>query len=175
MRTIRWIPALLLCLLILIGCGAGERETAASVQTPAPTPAPTPEPVVFAAGAVPGDTRELTLILQPGETALLDSLPALESLDARGSDCYEELAAWGLAHPEVTLRYTVPVPGLGPVENTAESLDLTGLSREELPDAAADRPARRGGRACAGGGAGLRRRSARGGDRLPLHPLRAGR
>ena len=105
-------------------------ETIASV--PETTPEPEQPPVRFAAGEVPADTRELTLVLQPGETALLEELKELQRLDASGSECYEELCAWGKAHPELELRYTLPLPGLGTVESGTERLDLTTLQPEEI-------------------------------------------
>ena len=150
------IFALLLCLLLpLCACSrpivdepAGEAESgtalpeepdateAADAAEAADTPAPGPEnasaEIAFAARSVPADTEELRIVLQPGETALLEGLPALRRLDASGSACYEELCAWGAAHPEVALRYTLPLPGLAPVGNRTSRLDLTGLSREEI-------------------------------------------
>ncbi len=132
MRKTRIILWLLLGLLLLTACGAGEDQAASQSVSSSPVPAS----VTFAAGEVPADARELTLTLQPGETALLDQLPALTSLDARGSACYEELAAWGQAHPEVALRYTVPVPGLGELENDTETVDLTGLAAADAVEAA---------------------------------------
>ena len=77
---------LLLSLSLLLGAcslmNSSSAEGGAPAQTPEPdapeaeTPAPEPEqpPVRFAAGEVPADTRELTLVLQPGETALLEEL-----------------------------------------------------------------------------------------------------
>ena len=97
---------------------------------------PTPEPVVFAQGTVPADTEELTLVLQEGETALLDRLPSLRRINAEGSICYEELCAWAKAHPETELRYTVPLPGLGPTESGRKELDLRSLSFREAEAAA---------------------------------------
>ena len=119
--------------------GAPEGETAESAApTPAPeppTPSPSPAPVRFAAGEASWDSRELTLVLQEGETALLDQLPELQRLDARGSECWEELLTWSESRPEVELLYTVTLPGLGPVEGETESLDLTGLGPEEIREA----------------------------------------
>ena len=102
--------------------------------TPEPTPEPTPAPVVFAQGEVAPDTEELTLVLAEGETPLLDQLPGLKRLDASGSTNYEELAAWGEAHPEVALHYTLPLPDGQVLDNTAEAADLTGLTGELLED-----------------------------------------
>ena len=135
-KNIRFL-VLLLLLPILTGC-ASRQSPAQTVEAelPTPSPTPTPAPVRFAAAVVPGDTEELCLVLEPGETALLDSLPALRRVDASGSECREELCAWGLAHPEVELCYTVPVPGLGLVENGTERLDLTALRPEQIEEAA---------------------------------------
>ena len=140
MQIRKFLPLLLLALLpVLAGCEAGAqpREIGEAAAAAAPTPSPTPVPVAFAAGTVSWDTEELNMVLQPGETALLDALPSLRRVDADGSECREELCAWGLAHPEVELRYTVPLPGLDPVENGIRRLELPALRLEELPDAAA--------------------------------------
>ena len=51
--------------------------------------------VDFAAGSIPEDTEELTLVLQEGEVSLLDRLTALKSADLRGSTNLEEILAWG--------------------------------------------------------------------------------
>ena len=60
-------------------------STAAAVSTAArPFTIGTPK-VDFAAGSYPEDAAELTLVLQEGETALLDRFTGLKSLDLRGS------------------------------------------------------------------------------------------
>ncbi len=105
---------------------------AASTAPAEPTPSPSPAPVAFAAGEAAWDTEELCLALEQGETELLDQLPRLRKLDARGSACPEELFSWGEEHPEVELLYTVSVPGLGEVDNRTESLDFTALTPEQI-------------------------------------------
>ena len=154
----RKIPtACLLCLLILLlaGCagpgaplvhqdavpgqatGQGNTEVQATAEpTPPPTPSPSPDPVLFAAGETPWDAEKLEMTLQPGETALLDSLAQLRVLDARGSACYEELLAWSREHPEVEVLFSVPVPGLGDLDSDTETLDLTEKSPQEILNAA---------------------------------------
>ena len=141
------VLCLICCLLLLLAGCAGPAapailpaETPSPSPSPAPTPSPSPVPLAFAAGDVTWDTEELTLTLQPGECSLLDSLPQLRRLDARGSACWEEIYAWSLLHPEVETSYTVDLPGLGPVESGVESLDLTGLSRDEILEGAEDLP-----------------------------------
>ncbi len=151
-KSLLWLALCLLLLPLLTGCGLPElpaepvgaapsssAPASAETQTtepPAATPSPSPAPICFAAGEAAWDSRELCLKLASGETALLDQLPALEKLDARGSECFEELFLWGQDHPEVELRYSVPLPGLGTVDNDTESLDLTALSPEEILEAA---------------------------------------
>ena len=102
--------------------------------TPEPTATPEPE-ISFSAGTFPVSTRELTLVLEPEELALLEEFGDLQLLDATGSECIEELDAWGQEHPQVDLRFTVPMPLGEPVSNQTESLDLTGLSSDLLPEA----------------------------------------
>ena len=90
--------------------------------------------VVMSSGTFTSGSTELKLVLRPGETAALAQFEELESLDASGSTNYDELMAWGQAHPEIALRYTVPLPDGQVLENTAERVDLTGLTGERLPD-----------------------------------------
>ena len=90
----------------------------------------------FEAETVTTGVRELTMVLQPGETAKLKEFDKLEKLDATGSTNYEELRDWGLEHPEVELLYTVYLPEGQEVSNTAESVDLTGLKSENVEETA---------------------------------------
>ena len=140
------IAIALLTALLLYGCSreTPEGDPAAPVQaaqaaaksdptpSPEPSPTPSPAPVTFAAGEVSWDSRELTVALEQGETALLDELPLLERVDARESACYEEIFLWSQSHPNVEVLYTVPLSGLGKIESNAESLDLTELNAEEI-------------------------------------------
>lgn len=91
--------------------------------------------VEFASGSFPADTQELTAVLADGEAPLLDGFTGLVSADLRGSSCYEDIAAWGLAHPEVKLLYSVPLPTGTTLDSDAESLDLTGASGEVFDQA----------------------------------------
>lgn len=103
-----------------------------STPTPEPTPTPTPVPTVaFAAGSFPVDAEGLSLLIQAEELPLLDQFPGLKSLDLSGSDCYEEILAWAAEHKDVALRYTVRFADGVEADNSATSLDLSGLSREE--------------------------------------------
>ena len=79
-RTIR----ALLCaaLLCLLPAGCGKSADAAL----APSMPPVSPEIVFAAGSVSPDAGEIKLALRAGETALLDSLPALSSADLSGSE-----------------------------------------------------------------------------------------
>ena len=125
---------LLIALLALLLTACGK---AASAGTPsAPTPEPTPAPVRFAAGEVAPDTERLTLIITDGETALLDSLTALKSIDLSGSGNEEEIAAWAKAHPGVETRYTVTLPDGTILSSDTRAADLSGKSAAECVEAA---------------------------------------
>ncbi len=90
--------------------------------------------VDFSAGTFATGTQDLTLVLQPGETAKLAEFDRLRSLDATGSTCYEELRDWGLQHPDVDLRFSVKLPDGQEIANTAETLDLSGLESEKVDE-----------------------------------------
>jgi len=126
------IPLLALCLL-LAGCSVKPAIT----QTPiAPTPEPTPAPVHFAAGDVQPAAEQLNMRLRSGETALLDTLAALKSVDLSGSENEEEVAAWAKAHPGVQTRYTVTLPNGTVLGSDTQSVDLSGMSAAECEQAA---------------------------------------
>ena len=99
-----------------------------------PAAAP-PSDVAFSAGSFPVDTEELTVVLQPGETALLDQLPALKSADLRGSAALDEILSWAQAHPEVALRYNVLLPNGELLDNDVTSASLAGVSAEQAEQA----------------------------------------
>ena len=96
---------------------------------------PGPPTVDLSAGNFPVDTAHLRAVLTDGETALLDGFTQLESADFSGSTCYAELMRYAEEHPDIDVYYTVLA---GPVsaENDAESIDLTGLTPEQVPGAA---------------------------------------
>ena len=96
--------------------------------------AATERDVTFSAGTFTTGTQDLTLVLQPGETAKLAEFDRLRSLDASGSTCYEELREWGLEHPDVDLRFTVTLPDGQEIPTTADSLDLSGLESEKVAE-----------------------------------------
>jgi len=101
-------------------------------RTPA-TPTPySPPAVTLTAGSFPADTAELTVMLFPGETALLDQFTALRTADFSGSSNCEEIAAWAQQHPEVAVTYTVPLPDGTLADSRLETLDARGLSEEQL-------------------------------------------
>lgn len=93
------------------------------------------EKVEFSQEKIPVDTTELTMVLQPGETALLDMLPELTYADLRGSTAYEEIMLWAQAHPQVDVSYSVSFPQGSVVEGDVSSLDLSTLSPQDIPTA----------------------------------------
>ena len=113
----RKIFAVLVCLVLgLMLCGCTEK-------------------VEFSQEKIPVDVTELSMVLQPGETVLLDKLTVLQRADLRGSENYAEIMDWAAAHPEVDVLYSVAFPEGSVVENTAVSLDLSGLNAADVPAA----------------------------------------
>jgi hypothetical protein len=146
-RAIYKLIGLLYVLLLVVLClsaprvavptqsgGAGEEQGNQTITVLNPVEAMQQKDVSFKAGTFSTAAEEMTLILQPGETQLLEDFRYLRVLDATGSECYEELSAWAAGHPNVDVRFTLPMPVAGEVSNQTESLDLTGLSGEELPE-----------------------------------------
>ena len=92
--------------------------------------------VRFASGRFPADTSNLSVVLQDGETSLLNQFTNLRSADFSGSSCYEEIVRWANAHPEVQVRYTVAFPNGTTVDNSAQAVTLKGLTHENAASAA---------------------------------------
>ncbi len=149
-RAIYKLIGLLYVLLLVVLClsaprvavptqsgGAGEEQGNQTITVLNPVEAMQQKDVSFKAGTFSTAAEEMTLILQPGETQLLEDFRYLRVLDATGSECYEELSAWAAGHPNVDVRFTLPMPVAGEVSNQTESLDLTGLSAESVESAAA--------------------------------------
>ncbi len=126
------IIIMLLCLcLVLAGCGGSKDGGGISLNIGGP------KNVEFAAGEFePETTTELAIILQPGETALLEGLPNLSSADFSGSECVDEIYAWAQAHPAVKVKYTLSLPDGTVLDNSAESADLSQMSGSDIAAAA---------------------------------------
>ena len=97
----------LLCLLFLCGCA---------------------KKVTLSSTVVKDDAQSIAAVVTPEDLALLDGFESLVSADFSGSTCYAELLDWAEQHPMVEVRYTVDFPGDVTAENTAFSLDLSGLT-----------------------------------------------
>lgn len=76
---------------------------------------------------LPADTGELTAVLTAEELPVLDEFTALGRVDLSGSACYEEMLAWGRAHPDTELVYTVALPGGITAGSGDTALDLSAL------------------------------------------------
>ena len=128
------LALLLIFCLVLSGCGKAGGE---SSRVPAePTPEPTPSPVRFSGGEVEYTAQTLRMPLASGETAMLDSLPYLQSADLSGSANEEEVARWAASHPQVQTRYTVTLPNGSVLDTDTQSVDLKGMSSADCEAAA---------------------------------------
>lgn len=131
------ISLIYICFFVLC-CYSGPVRADTAAAFPAPDLSLLgPKKVRFSAGSFPVDSAELTVVLQSGETALLDQFTDLQSADFSGSTCYDEIAAWAAAHPEVSVRYTVELPDSSVLDNSAQTADLSGLDGESVSQAAA--------------------------------------
>ena len=97
----------LLCLLLFCGCA---------------------KKVALSGADVKDDAQSITAVVTPEDLTLLDGFESLVSADFSGSTCYADLMDWAKQHPLVEVRYTVDFPGGVTAENTASSLDLSGLT-----------------------------------------------
>ena len=94
---------------------------------------PAPTPVEFEAGTVEQDALSVTMVITAQELSKLDEMEGLVAADLRGSECYKEIYAWAQAHPEVSVRYTVPLPNGSTVTNDIAALNMTELKHEDVP------------------------------------------
>ena len=90
--------------------------------------------VQLSSGRYPADARELTAVLQSGETEALSLFKNLTAADFSGSTCYEEIAAWARANPSVLVKYTVTLP-----DGSSCSSDTTAIDLSALPAGDVDR------------------------------------
>ena len=107
----------LLSALCLIGCKQMTAEPVAPKES-------------FSAGTVSQDTKSVTMVITADEIGKLDQLQGLLMADLRGSECYEEIYAWAQAHPEVSVRYDVPLPNGNTVTNDISALNMSMLSHD---------------------------------------------
>ena len=66
---------------------------------------------------------EYSAVLDAQELDSLEQYPNLSLADLSGSDCYDEMDAWADTHPDVELRYTLPL-GVGECFNNERTLEL---------------------------------------------------
>ncbi len=83
----------------------------------------------------PRATTELSAVVTEETLPLLDELFNLRSADLSGSECLGAIMDWAQAHPDVAVRYTVPVRDDLVVGNDTVALDLSGVPRGELNEA----------------------------------------
>ena len=79
------------------------------------------------------NAEQITASITRREIPLLEYFTELRSADLRGSSCYREIAAWSAAHPEVEVRYTVPLPDGSSVENSVQELSLEQMTEDQVP------------------------------------------
>ena len=116
MKRFRFVFLCAFCVLLMLLCACTQK-------------------IPLSSGEVTGDARSVTAVVTPEDLALLDDVETLVSADFSGSTCYEELMAWGEAHPLVEMIYTVPFTNGVIAENSAQELDLTGTTDAGAEDA----------------------------------------
>ena len=96
-----------------------------------------PKPVEFAAGKFEIEsTTDIAIVLEPGETQLLDQLTMLKTADFSGSSCVEEIYNWAQNNPQVKVTYTVTLPDGSVLDNSAKAVDFSQMSGSEAVSAA---------------------------------------
>ena len=139
----------LLFTLALTGCAARTADApmpAATEALPDPTPEPTPTPiptVVIGEQEYSADTRDLLILSEEEYRDLLEKAPQFLDLQSVRLDgelgTVEQIEQLRSLYPQLQLYYNLTLKD-ELVPWFAEQLDLTGLSPEELPEAAAMLP-----------------------------------
>lgn len=125
MRRIFKLTVIVLAIALLALCMSGCSEAKEEVKELLA------KPIEFECGKFPPSTEELSITVKAHELPLLDGFEALKSVDFNNSECYEEIAAWAEAHPEVEVRCAVSLPNGDTVQLAVESLDISGLSHQQ--------------------------------------------
>lgn len=107
-RAVLLVFSAVFCCLCLVGCAE-----------------PVPTDIEFSSGRVELDVQDLSIVLQPGETQLLDSLEQLQTADFSGSERYDEIFEWAQKNPDVDVLYTIALPDGTVVDNHIQHLDLS--------------------------------------------------
>ncbi len=86
----------------------------------------------FKHGVVMGGAQEVTLQIEPEELGKLEQLSSLKKANLSATGGFDQINAWGEAHPDIEVTCTAVLPSDVPVDKGAQVADLTGYS----PDAA---------------------------------------
>ena len=122
--------ALCAALLILLpGCGTKE-AAAPSGSSPASVQSAASAEVTLSSGVWSCDTEDLTAVLTGEDVGKLYLFPNLKTVDAVGSSCTDDLVIWAMAHPDVSVRFTVETPS-GSLASDITALDLHDLTHEQ--------------------------------------------
>lgn len=90
------------------------------------------KPIEFECGKFAPSTEDLSITVKAYELPLLDGFENLKSVDFNNSSCYEEIAAWIELHPDVDVRCAVSLPNGDTVQLMIDSLDISGLSHQQV-------------------------------------------
>ena len=122
---------------MMASSGAPETAPVGAAATPAAaTPAPESNEITLSSGSFLKDTQNLVLHAEASDLPLLESFPNLASVDFTDSACTTEIASWAAAHPNVTVTYQVALPNGQSIPSTSQSVDLSGLTADQIASAA---------------------------------------
>ncbi len=93
--------------------------------------------VQLSGGKYAVDSKNLSTAITSRDIPMLDYFTVLESADFSGSDCYDQIALWAEANPQVDVSFSVSLPDGSKVDNKTESLDLSWLESGDVAEASA--------------------------------------
>ena len=86
--------------------------------------------IELAAGSFDERTESLSAVISKDELPLLDGFTELKALDLTGSTCYDAIADWAKAHPDIEVTYSVIMPDGQSLAPDIESIDLSAVPAE---------------------------------------------
>lgn len=131
------VLALVIALSVTASAKADVTESAFTVElAPLETPEPVLPGIVFRSGSFRKEETEISVVLEAGETALLEEFDSLKACHFEGSTCYEEIMAYAAAHEDVAVTWSVPVCGREISSLDTEAVfDKKSVSAREIAEA----------------------------------------
>ena len=85
--------------------------------------------VVFRHGLALASAEDLSMGLEPDELTKLDSFTSLKHVTVKGGDSLDQIDAWAVAHPQLSVDYEVDLPAGVSYDRATQVADLTSMDQ----------------------------------------------